>query len=256
MSVHICVVSACVLSDWWRVRLEVKVEGHYLQPEELLLLPPFLPAHFLPLTWPRGQLKESFLRCSVKCVVAAGVHVHTHPWPWARNSLEDTLTHGTSHPNVKVWVWNVVELFSPASCALHPLHFISKADFILFTLLHLSVSWWLDCTDSAGSDLTFAPPAVILCLPASPQTQHRCGHVALIWFILVCYELLFSTRLVPVKLLNLFHIAAVQNCTSSISCDLICFATNVRQVESLTPAMWLISLGTNRNVWFDSFLIL
>lgn len=35
-----------------------------------------------------------------------------------------------------------------------------------------------------------------------------------------------------------------------------CFTTNVRQVESLTPAMWLISSGTNRNAWFDSFLIL
>lgn len=29
------------------------------------------------------------------------------------------------------------------------------------------------------------------------------------------------------------------------SFDLTCSTTNIRQVESLTPAMWLISMGTN-----------
>lgn len=40
------------------------------------------------------------------------------------------------------------------------------------------------------------------------------------------------------------------------SFDLTCSIRNVRQVESLTSAMWLISMGTNCKAWFDSFLIL
>lgn len=199
MSVHICVVSACVLSDWWRARSEVKVEGHYLQPEELLLLPPFLPAHFLPVTWPRGQLKESFRRCPLKCVIAAGAHVHTHPWPWARNSLEGMLTRGTSHTHTshtQTWkiLWNLVELFSPESCASHILLFVLKADLRLFTLLHLSDEFLGGLIALIQSGLTSLKPHLLSsCLSASPQTQHGSDHVALIWFILICYEQLFST---------------------------------------------------------------
>lgn len=184
MSVHICVVSACVLSDWWRARLEVKVEGHYLQPEELLLLPPFLPAHFLPLTWPRGQLRESLRRCSVKCVTAAGAHVHAHPWPWARNSLEDMLTCGTSHSHTHTrhtqtcerskFLWNVVELFSPESCALHPLHFISKADLRLFTLLHLSDEFLGGLVAVLTSLKPHLPSSLVVCLSTDAASVWSC----------------------------------------------------------------------------------
>lgn len=43
---------------------------------------------------------------------------------------------------------------------------------------------------------------------------------------------------------------------NSISRDLNCSAADVSQVGALTPAMWLISSGNNRDARFDSVLTL
>lgn len=43
---------------------------------------------------------------------------------------------------------------------------------------------------------------------------------------------------------------------SSISPDSNCSAADVSQVGALTPAMWLISSGSNRDATFDSVLTL
>lgn len=52
----------CALSDWWRVRLEVMVQGHYLQPERTAsassFSPSSLPASGLDWTKIRGVISE------------------------------------------------------------------------------------------------------------------------------------------------------------------------------------------------------
>lgn len=123
-SACICVLSECVLSGWWSVRLEVGVEGHYLQPERAAsassFSPSSLPASGLAWKTTGGVLSATlddvrYCRCCTRDLAP----------------VKNILTRGTSQASqvshrVRDWssLWNLAELFTQVLyllCNLEPL---------------------------------------------------------------------------------------------------------------------------------------
>lgn len=181
LCLHICVLSECVvLSDWWRLRLEVKVQGHYLQPEKAASASSFSP-QLTSCLWPaleegrgsRFKDAQGALCCQRTCACTGDE---------MRSLSVRALVCGTSRT-------------VPARVRI----------------------------------LTYRRETVQVKIKAGVDSRGLGGGS-------VAYELFKLEVVVVVWLPAPLHA--------------------FRQVQSLTPAMCLISMGTNSNVQLDSFLML